>query len=427
MVVPAGTAKPRDGTPYLPPAGMAAMGSAETAEQTLKPEIYSPEAPCPDHIKKWRKETEPGKICLHPGVADDADHEAISVYGKADPVGVKVHEVLNTAPKSYLIEKAIEKKESIYLSHKREPLGKPYVRGHELPAFMKTGEVGFGRPTPQDIAGDQSKHLLHPEERVIPETERQLYVKSHANYDPGEQRHRGYSWSTDKNGNALDPDTFRFGGDAKDGELNGVAKAMNPALDANYKRPPVVVEKLLEDYRVVSTEGLGAVKNLGFGGDRVPHNHVYGMPSQSGPEWGVRECIGNYTPDEQQPDKDLGRSIRPGWRNISANQARVFGVPSIRSDIPSPALKSVADHQNYGDEYGASTLLYPPRFADGGVTQADFLTATTKEEIADIFRCAGFDLNDKAIDETYERAKALDVNGLVSVQSFRMTLNGETM
>ena len=76
MVVPAGTAKPRDGTPYLPPAGMAAMGSAETAEQTLKPEIYSPEAPCPDHIKKWRKETEPGKICLHPGVADEADHEA---------------------------------------------------------------------------------------------------------------------------------------------------------------------------------------------------------------------------------------------------------------------------------------------------------------------------------------------------------------
>ena len=171
----------------------------------------------------------------------------------------------------------------------------------------------------------------------------------------------------------------------------GVAKAMNPSLDDNWKRPPVVVEKLLEDFRVVSTESLGAVKNLGYGNTKVPGSHVYGMPSQSGPEWGVRECIGNYTPDEQLPDKDLGRSIRPGWRNVSANERRVFGVPSIRSDIPAPALKSVADHQNYGDEVGTGPLLYPPRFADEGVTQADFLTATSKEEIADIFRCAGFD------------------------------------
>ena len=45
--------------------------------------------------------------------------------------------------------------------------------------------------------------------------------------------------------------------------------------------------------------------------------------------------------------------------------------------------------------------------------------------MADIFRCAGFDLDDKTVDETYERAKKLDANGLVSVQSFRMALNGE--
>ena len=78
-----------------------------------------------------------------------------------------------------------------------------------------------------------------------------------------------------------------------------------------------------------------------------------------------------------------------------------------------------------GDEAGAESLLYPPRFADGGVTQADFLTATSKAEIADIFRSAGFVLDDAAVDATYEKAKVLDPNGLVSVQSFRMALNGE--
>ena len=421
MAIPAGHAHPFDSTPHLPAAGVGGEASEETAEKILKPDIYNPEGAVPEHMKKWRKDTMPGKICLHPGVADDADHQRLDVYGRAEPVGVKVHEVLNTAPKSYLIEKNVEKKESIYLSHKREPLGKPYVRGHDLPGPFAAGQVGFGRPTPQDVAGTQSKHLLHPDERLIPEAERQLYVKSHANYDPGEQRRRGYSW-VDKEG-PIDPANFRFGGAVKDGEKLGVAKAINPALDPEWKRPPVVVEKLLEDFRVVSTEGLGQVKNLGYG-TTAPSNHVFGMPSQAGPEWGVRECIGNYTEEEQQPDKDLGRSIRPGWRNVGPPQ-RVFGVPSIRSDVPAPALKSVADHQNYGDEAGAATLLYPPRFADGGVTQADFLTSTSKAELSDIFRSAGFQLDDKQVDETFERAKTLDPNGLVSVQSFRMALNGE--
>jgi len=398
--------------------------SEDTTERTLKPEIFNPATtePTPEHMLKWRKDTEPGKVCLHPGVADDADHQRIEVYGRAEPVGVKVHEVLNTAAKSYLVEQAVAKKESIYLSHKREPLGKPYVRGHTLPEKFAAGDVGFGWPTPQDVAGDQSKHLLHPTERVTPESERQLYVKSHANYDPGEQRHRGYSWVA-KDG-SIDPSNYRFGGRTEGGDKNGVAKAINPALDESYKRPPIVVDKRLEDFRVVNSEGLGTIKNLGHGAKQLPTNHVYGMPSQGGPEWGVRECIGNYTPEEQQPDKDLGRSIRPGWRNMGPS-SRIFGVPSIRSDVPAPALKSVADHQNYGDEAGAATLLYPPRFADGGVTQADFLTAASKEEVADIFRCAGFELDDAQVEETYERAKALDSYGRVSVQSFRMALNGE--
>jgi len=421
MVNVASVAKPRDNAPNLRAAGLAHVAGEDTSERTLKPDIYNPEPVCPDHIKKWRKEMTPGQLCLHPGVADDADHQRLEVYGRSEPVGVKVHEVLNIAPTSELMATQLAKKESIYLSHKREPLGKPYVRGHNLPQPMASGSVGFGRPTPQDVSGDQSKHLLHPDERIMPESERQLYVKSHANYDPGEQRQRGYSW-VDKEG-PIDPATFRFGGRGEKGEVNGVAKMINPALDADYVRPSVVVEKLLEDFREVTTEGIGVVKNLGHGNQNDP-SRVFGMASQAHPEWGVRECIGNYTPEEQQPDKDLGRSIRPGWRNIYPED-RVFGVPSIRHDVPAPALKSVADHQNYGDESGAEQVLYPPRFADGGVSQADFLTATSKEEVADIFRCAGFELSDEQVNETYERAKRLDANGQVSVQSFRMALNGE--
>ena len=111
-----------DRTPGLPPAGLEDPTSDETAERTLKAEgLAAP--PTPDHMKKWRKDYTPGKQASHPGTSDDLDYKRLEVYGRSEPVGVKVHDVLNVAPKSYLIEKAVQKKEQIYLSQKREPLG----------------------------------------------------------------------------------------------------------------------------------------------------------------------------------------------------------------------------------------------------------------------------------------------------------------
>ena len=188
------------------PAGDIASVRNDSAEAALKP-AFVPEG----DMHKWRKDATPGKICLHPGVADDKVHERVHVYGRVEPVGVKVHEVLNTAPRSHLIEKTLEKKEGIYLSHRREPLGTAYTRGHQLPQHIV--DTGFGYPTPQDVSGEQSKELLHPPEKLEPSSEHELYVKSHADYAPGEQRHRNYNW-VDKHGD-IDPARFNFGSDVR--------------------------------------------------------------------------------------------------------------------------------------------------------------------------------------------------------------------
>jgi len=420
---PPGLARSYDTTPHLPPAGLGCdptmTVAPDTTEVTLKPEIYDPAPACPEHIKKWRKDYQPGKSILHPGVMEDTDYQRLEVYGRPEPVGVKVHEIMNVQPKSYLVEKAIEKSEGIYLSHQREPLGKSWQRGHELPQAL-LHQVGFGMPTPQDISGDAGKALLHPLEQVSDPAEHALYVKSHSNFDPGEQRHRGYTW-VDKKG-SIDPATFSFGGNVKTNEIAGVAKAINPRLDETLPRDAVVVEKRLEDFRHISKDPLGAVKPVGHG-HLTPDDFVFGAPSQRTPEWGVRECIGNYSKEEQAPDPDLGRSVRPGWRN-SAPPERMFGVPSIRSDIPAPALKSVADHQNYGNEDNAHHLLYPPRYRDSGVDGNDFLEARTQPELEAIFHAAGADIPKDAIDAIYKKAAAMDAKGLVSVESFRRVLNG---
>ena len=423
LLHPPAVSKSIDRQPHLPGAGSngGAAGNIDTTEQILKPDVYMPEKPTPAHVQRWRKDYEPGKVCIHPGISEDTDHTRIARYGKVEPVGAKVCDIMNVAPKSELLERAQKKKEAIYLSSKREPLGAPFVRGHALPAELV--QRGFGAACPQDISGEQSKELLHPPERIVPEEEKALYVKSHANYDPGEQRRRNYDWKDDKG--PIDPKHYAFGGIVVERDVGGMAKAMNPMLDEKYKKPEIVVEKLLEDWREVSAEGLGRAKNLGHG-NLVDPEHAFGMPSQKGPEWGTRECMGNYTRDEQQPDVDLGKSTKPGWRNI-APQGRIFGVPSIRHDIVAPAQRSVSDYQNYGDEAGAGQILSPPRFTDGGVGQADFLQARDAAELRDIFAAIGVELSDADFAATYETATKMDPSGLVSVESFRRALNAATM
>lgn len=207
-------------------------------------------------------------------------------------------------------------------------------------------------------------------------------------------------------------------------------KALNPHLDPYIKKEPIVVSKVLEDYMETSSETLGKVKNLGHGDRRVGADnpqHSFGMPSQRFPEWGASECMqGNYSVPEQNPDIDLGKSIRPGWRNMTQEQ-RAFGVPNIRRDILPPRMRSIADNQNYGSEPNAETLLYPSRFSMAGVNEEDFVEPCTLQQIQSIFEDAGFRLDETQYQDFYNAAAQMDVQGLVSIESFRRVMNANTV
>ena len=51
---------------------------------------------------------------------------------------------------------------------------------------------------------------------------------------------------------------------------------------------------------------------------------------------------------------------------------RIFGIPSVRTDIPYPKLRSVADYQNYGDEPESIDILFPATYTELGITEAEF-------------------------------------------------------
>lgn len=107
--------------------------------------------------------------------------------------------------------------------------------------------------------------------------------------------------------------------------------------------------------------------------------------------------------------------MRPGTRNIvrrPEDANRVFGCPTIRTDIPFKEKKSVADYNNYGDEPEAVDLLFPSTFTEMGITEYDFQLPREKEDIRILFERIGFRYKVGKFNAMYNRAKEfMMING----------------
>lgn len=167
-----------------------------------------------------------------------------------------------------------------------------------------------------------------------------MYNKTHGNFAPGEQRNREYNWSVDKT-------LHRFGyGEQR--LLNGAAMSIhNERFEGSFPKT-VIVKKTVEDQKAVTQDPLGKPKNMGQGKPPIASDHVFGVRNIVGNDvWNAGKCIhGQPNEKELQPDKDLGKSVKPGCRNSVRKEEdmnRVFGTPTIRTDIPYREKRSVAD------------------------------------------------------------------------------------
>jgi hypothetical protein len=81
----------------------------------------------------------------------------------------------------------------------------------------------------------------------------------------------------------------------------------------------------------------------------VTQDFAFGVRNIQGTDnWNAAQCI-HGQPHERElvPDKDLGRSIKLGCTNVikrPEDENRIFGTPTIRTDIPYKAKRSVADY-----------------------------------------------------------------------------------
>ena len=148
---------PRLDPTSLPAAGKLFTGNGDTTQSTLAANA-SERPSTPEKLRKYRKDTEPGNRTIHHGVYDDVisfnktvEDKQIA-FGKVGRDSDHVSNVIISGPQSTMGTFLAEKKEEIYDTHRREPLGRPYVRGHKLPAKTQAKDFAFGKP-----AVDRSK------------------------------------------------------------------------------------------------------------------------------------------------------------------------------------------------------------------------------------------------------------------------------
>jgi len=106
---------------------------------------------------------------------------------------------------------------------------------------------------------------------------------------------------------------------------------------------------------------------------------------------------------------------------IATSNYRTYGVPTIRSDLPSPIIKRISDNKNYGDESDGYALISPSIYSKYGLTERDFFMARSPEEIKQIFTAIGVQLEEKTFLEVWKRAQ--EKYNEVSIETFRSILD----
>lgn len=414
-----------DTVPNMTPAGVRFVHDGESAAACLKPTEDAAAAAAgagrpvtPEEQKKFRKsyKLQPGLHCVPTGMVGAPLPPAGTSYGVRTNIdgttniagtSAQARDALTYAPITAQQQQMLDAKESIYKSHVREPLGRSFHRpGHVLPQYTADPKFRFGVTS---SSSESAKNLLNLGTGEEPSKDEHEITR---------QANRQYNWSSA----GIDPNTHRFGLVVRD-EVQGVAKT----LKAHTQQTTTVIARAQADFNLQKEDQLGRSKPKKAVA-HLPPDHTFGVPI-SVDEWPVRKVIqGTYSAAQQQPDADLGISRRLLSRHeqvpAAHKQHRVFGTPSIRFDKPVPAVRSVADTANYGNESDSKGLLYPKTNVYKDITVEDFKAPRSAAEVKAIFQAIG-ESGAVSDDAKFKAAcdEAVRSDGVLSVDSFRHALN----
>jgi hypothetical protein len=181
---------------------------------------------------------------------------------------------------------------------------------------------------------------------VEDEKTRKMYNLTHGLTEPGEQKDRNYKWNFDKNTHVFGkPETM---------EKDGTKKSLQTDLLFSEYPQTKIGNKRLEDFRQATSSLVGTGKFKGTLNDNIPHNHAFGTRTMKDGNWNVGKCLsGNMDTNNRSMlthDVDLGKSFNYTNKNKKLhptdliNGHRLFGVPSVRTDLQQKGFRSVSDY-----------------------------------------------------------------------------------
>ncbi|KAI8467430.1 MAG: hypothetical protein J3K34DRAFT_481434 [Monoraphidium minutum] len=399
----------------LPAAGASPGGGVAARETARDALTWEARPPTPPRIKQGYQHyarQDPGAIVRHFGAARDALPEG--PFGAKSKVSAEAAaDCLKALPASEVARWRQERAEDVYLSRKREPLGAAPPRGYALPDGLGTA-TPFGVP----LHVREQERLNSTKDIIFPPAAAggggggadRMYARTHGSYAPGEQRKRDYEWPRAGGGGgaALDPAAHRFGLSGAEAarrrsaeQCASMKQILQPELDDGVQHPPAVVTRLMRDHQLTHGDALGRPRPLGAGARAPPRGGAFGAPSAREAEPCVGELIRcGYSPEEQRPDADLGKSLREGFRAAPAGAACAAGAAERRGG-------------GGGGSGGcnASTvrpLLAPPHWAELGVSEEQLAAPRGREGLAALAAAAALDLGEGEFEEVFRRAAAAE-------------------
>ncbi|XP_028622517.1 EF-hand domain-containing family member B [Grammomys surdaster] len=470
------------------------------------------------------------------GRAKDPQIAPYLTHGLRSKIAIPVSSLINPQPITAFQQKIKDKKESIYFSHQRAPLGKSHDQTPGLPKGMDVINTTLGTPTIRELSVRETVNPSKSFEDVFKEGQEghDLYTVSHNDYFAGEAKNRKYNpasfhrfnlygvptphcndgrtmakalhwlhelqiqhlnndYSTKRAGDLIHhrgPDEYLRGKDRQralvaaarhhlkkfnhqhfdtlllafrhyDKKGDGVidrAELHEACVQANLHLDKMLLDHLF-DYCDVDQDGL--INYLEFANflnwkDRIPlteyEKRVIIKGKKPDCENVTETSMGEVEPTllinpEDIVPKEPGSSeetlrtiLRPGdkvsdkYKTTSSEINAVvgavpsicypiYGVPTIRSDIPAPRIRRVSDMNNYGEDGNAYSLLHPSIFSQKGVFERDFFKTRSKEEISDILTNIGVKLSEEEFENVWNLASKKHQRGEVCVETIRNVLD----
>uniref|UniRef100_A0A8B7VC18 EF-hand domain-containing family member B n=1 Tax=Castor canadensis TaxID=51338 RepID=A0A8B7VC18_CASCN len=238
------------------------------------------------------------------GRANDPQIAPCLIHGIKSKLSVPVSTLINPQPITTFQQKVEDKKESVYLSNQRAPLGKSHDQTPGLPKGLDIINTTFGTAVIRELSARDVVNPPKSYEQVFKEGREghDLYIISHNDYYVGEAKNRKYNSSSFHRFNLFGVPTPHF----NDGRT--MAKSLYWLHELQMKKGAKVVSKRVDDFKEKFQHKLGRVFDPIAETMNVPQSHTFGACLRP-EEYGVGDLIHNRLPGECLRGMDRQRAL----------------------------------------------------------------------------------------------------------------------